>query len=129
MEEAVIISYGLRDNILNSKKEFLGETLPRLQIEVKDRIKQTDYNGMKLEPIIPKQKRSANGENIQTKSIKRSRTQTEPQPALELVVNVNSQCSITSENLTQNNDTTTVNSQCLSDYFLRLELLFSAFPL
>ena len=48
IEEAVIISNGKRDNIPNSKKEFMGEALPRLQIEIKDKVKQTDYNAKLL---------------------------------------------------------------------------------
>ena len=50
IEEAILISHGTRDNILNSKKKNLGEAIPRLQIEVKDKVKQTDFNGKKLEP-------------------------------------------------------------------------------
>ena len=58
VEEAVVIANGKRDNILNSKKEFMGESIPRLQVEVKNRVKQIDYNGKQLELGKPQQKKT-----------------------------------------------------------------------
>ena len=40
---------GVRDLNLNSKSEWNGSKIPRLVIEVKDAVKQTDHNGEALE--------------------------------------------------------------------------------
>ena len=49
MHEAIIISDGPKDINLNSKSEWHGSRIPRLIIEVQDRVKQVDLNGEKLD--------------------------------------------------------------------------------
>ena len=48
--ESVHITHGKRDITLNSKAEWMGSSIPRLTIEVKDRVMQVDHDGSKLEP-------------------------------------------------------------------------------
>ena len=48
ISESVAISNGKRDQILNSKSEWMGEALPRLAIEVRNKVRQVDYDGHAL---------------------------------------------------------------------------------
>ena len=51
IQEAVKITNGARDHNMNSKKEFLGESLPRLTIEVRDKVVQLDHDGSRMSPL------------------------------------------------------------------------------
>ena len=46
--ESVFITNGVRDICLNSKSEWNGDAIPRLTIEVRDRVDQKDHGGQKL---------------------------------------------------------------------------------
>ena len=35
---------------MNSKSEFMGESIPRLTIEVRDKVRQVDHNGVEMKP-------------------------------------------------------------------------------
>ena len=41
------------DIILNSKSEWMGQAIPRLTVEVKDSVKQIEYDGSRLVPKLP----------------------------------------------------------------------------
>ena len=58
MSEAVNITYGERDIILNSKSEWMGSSLPRLTVEVKDKVKIVDHDGTKMQPPVTNSKRT-----------------------------------------------------------------------
>ena len=47
--ETVNISHGNRDNILNSKSEWMGSSIPRLTVEIRDKVQQVDHDGKRLE--------------------------------------------------------------------------------
>ena len=69
VHESVLITFGKVDFILDSKREWSGESLPRLTLEVHD--------GTKLEPVIVGHKRTNNQatatNQVTTSCAKRSR--------------------------------------------------------
>ena len=48
VHESVQITSGSRDMNLNSKAEWNGQSIPRLTIEVKDKVLQKDHDGKPL---------------------------------------------------------------------------------
>ena len=80
--ESVVITHGQRDHTMNSKKEYMGESLPRLTVEVKDRVYQVDHNGKPLitptatSTSITSTKRKPLTTTSSKKNSKRSRTST-----------------------------------------------------
>ena len=88
MDEAILITEGKRDLCLNSKAEWNGIKIPRLVIEVYDKVKQVDLNGA---PLIHqgsqpnqsnKSKRPRTNMYCAQKDLtKRSRIEPEPEPA------------------------------------------------
>ena len=87
VHESVLITHGDRDIILNSKSEWMGESLPRLLIEVQEKVKQIDYDGSSLD-LKPGFKRvtygaETNNTTSSSSSPKRPRkdSKNEPEPA------------------------------------------------
>ena len=60
VHESVLITFGKVDFILNSKREWSGKSLPRLTLEVQDKVEQVDHDGTKLGPAIAGHKRTNN---------------------------------------------------------------------
>ena len=77
VHESVLITFGKVDFILDSKREWSGESLPRLTLEVQDKVEQVDHDGTKLEPVIVGHKRTNNQatatNQVTTSCAKRSR--------------------------------------------------------
>ena len=65
VHESFLITHGQRDYTLNFKREWMGESLPRLTIEIQDKVIQTDHDGSKILPQ-PYQPAGAGSKRIST---------------------------------------------------------------